>query len=271
MRLLGGLLAASHPVPTVVVTALAGTLAAGAGASGGTLAVVVLAVLTGQLSVGLSNDWLDAQRDGVVGRADKPVVAGRVSVSTVRVGALAAAGACAAASWATGLLTGTVHVVAVASAWAYNLGLKGTPASWVPYAVSFGLLPAFLVRAAGGAVPPPLVVAGALLGAGAHVANVLPDLEDDAATGVRGLPHRLGRRPSSVLAPLLLASGVAVVVVGLPGRSGPVLAAAAVAGLLAVAAGGTALRRPASRGPFALSLGVAVIAVGLLVTSGGRR
>lgn len=270
MRLIGGLLAASHPVPTAVVTVLALVLTAGAGASAATVALVGLAVLAGQLSVGLSNDWLDAQRDRAVGRRDKPVVVGAVPVATVRAAALAAAAVCAVASWATGPVPGTLHLVAVASAWTYNLGLKRTAASWLPYAVSFGLLPAFLVTAAGGAPPVALVVTGALLGAGAHVANVLPDLEDDAATGVRGLPHRLGRRTSSVLAPVLLAAGVGVVVGGLPGRSGAVLAAATVAGLLALAAGGTALRWPDSRAPFALSMGVAVVAVGLVVTAGGR-
>ena len=44
-----------------------------------------------------------------------------------------------------------------------------------------------------------ITAAGALLGAGAHFANVLPDLEDDARTGVRGLPHRIGRVGSLVL------------------------------------------------------------------------
>ena len=270
MRLIAGLVAASHPVPTAVVTVLAVALVAGVGAPAGTVALAALAVLAGQLSVGLSNDWLDAQRDRAVGRADKPVATGAVPMAAVRAAALTAAAVCAAASWATGPVAGTLHVVSVLSAWAYNLGLKRTAASWVPYAVSFGLLPAFLVRAAGGTAPVALVATGALLGAGAHVANVLPDLEDDAATGVRGLPHRLGRRASSVLAPLLLAAGVGVVVAGLPGRSVAVLAAAAIAGLLTVAAGAVALVRPASRAPFVLSMGVAVVAVGLLVTAGGR-
>lgn len=270
MRLVGGLLAASHPVPTAVVTILGVVLTVGAGASATTAALVGLAVLTGQLSVGLSNDWLDAQRDRAVGRRDKPVVAGTVPVALVRAAALAAAAACAVASWATGAVPGTLHVVAVASAWAYNLGLKRTAASWVSYGLSFGLLPAFLVTATGGGPPVALVVTGALLGVGAHVANVLPDLEDDAATGVRGLPHRLGRRASSVLAPVLLAAGVGVVVGGLPGRSPAVLAAATAAGLLALAAGAAGLRRPDSRAPFTLSMGVAVVAVGLLVTAGGR-
>lgn len=270
MRIVAGLVAASHPVPTAVVTALAVVLTAGAGASAGTVALVGLAVLAGQLSVGLSNDWLDARRDTAVGRRDKPVATGAVAVGAVRAAALVAAAVCAAASWATGVVPGTLHGVAVASAWGYNLGLKRTAASWVPYAVSFGLLPAFLVRAAGGSAPVALVAAGALLGVGAHVANVLPDLEDDAATGVRGLPHRLGRRTSSVLAPLLLASGVGVVVAALPERPAALVAAGAVAGVLALAAGLVALLRPASRAPFGLSMGVAVVAVGLLVTAGPR-
>jgi len=38
------------------------------------------------------------------------------------------------------------------------------------------------------------LVAAALLGFAAHFANVLPVLRADAATGVRGLPQRLGPR-----------------------------------------------------------------------------
>lgn len=269
-RVARALVSASHPAPTAVVTALSVGLVVGLGAAPGTVALVALAVLAGQLSVGWSNDWLDAGRDRAVGRSDKPVATGALPDRLVRDAALAAAGACAAASWATGLLPGTLHVVAVASAWAYNLGLKRTRASVVPYALSFGLLPAFLALAAGRTPPSALVATGALLGAGAHVANVLPDLADDAATGVRGLPHRLGRRASSLLAPVLLAAGVVVVVVGLPESTAATLAAGVVAVVLAVVAGALGLARPTSRAPFGLSMGVAVVCVGLLVTAGSR-
>lgn len=68
-----------------------------------------------------------------------------------------------------------------------------------------------------------IVVADALLGVGAHVANTLPDLDDDAATGVHGLPHRIGRTASSAVAPLLLGAGVAAVCVGLLVVAGPQL------------------------------------------------
>lgn len=266
--LVRGLVVASHFPPTVMVTAFALALSAGIGAGARTTTLVALAVLAGQLSVGWSNDWLDARRDVAVGRADKPVVTGLVKAATLRAAALVALGACVVLSLATGLLPGVVHVVAVGVAWSYNALLKATWWSWAPYAVSFGLLAVFVVLAAPGEGRPApwAVAAAALLGVGAHVANTLPDLEDDAATGVRGLPHRLGRRASSVLAPVLLAAASALVVLAPPTPSGPVTwALGAVAVVLALAAGAVGVVRPRSRAPFALSMAVAGVCVVLLV------
>lgn len=270
-RWVAGLVRASHPGPTVVVTGIAATLAAGAGAPPGRAALAAAAVLAGQLSIGWSNDWLDAARDHAVGRTSKPVVQGLVTAPALRAAALAAALACAVLSFATGLLPGLVHALAVASGWAYNHPLKRTAWSFVPYTVSFALLPVFLVTVQPGARPAWwAVVTGGLLGAGAHVANVLPDLDDDAATGVRGLPHRLGRRASSVLAPALLVAAVLVVVLA-PGQRAPgVLTAAGVAVVLALAAGVVGVTRPASRLPFRLTMGVAAVCVGLLLAAGSR-
>lgn len=265
-----GLVRACHPGATAVVTALSATLLIGLRASGAVVVLATCAVLAGQLSVGWSNDWLDATRDTAVGRADKPVVAGLVSVPTLRAGALIAATACAALSWSTGLVAGSAHVLAVASAWAYNLLLKRTALSPLPYVVSFGLLPVYVALAAGRAIAGWLVVACALLGAGAHVANVLPDLEDDARTAVRGLPHRLGRRASAVLAPVLLVGATLVVVVAVgPGRTSPVRGAAGVVAVgLAVTAGVLGATRTNSRAPFSLSMAVAGVCVLLLATAG---
>ena len=118
-----------------------------------------------------------------------------------------------------------MHLVCVAAGWAYNLGLKATVWSWVPYAVAFGGLPVFVALA--GSTTPPWwwPVGGALLGVGAHLLNVLPDLDDDAATGVRGLPHRLGPRWIAPVATVVLVAATAVVVVG---SSPPVALAVAV-------------------------------------------
>lgn len=265
-QVIRGLARASHPAPAAVVTLLATALSAALG-SGVITALVLVAVGSGQLSVGWSNDWIDAARDRAVGRTAKPVVAGLVDASTLRRCAFTALAVCAAASFATGLLPGAAHLAAVGGAWAYNAWLKSTPWSWVPYAVSFGLLVVFVVLAApGDAVPAPWVVlAAALLGVGAHVANTLPDLDDDLATGVRGLPHRLGRRASGVLAPVLLVAAALTVVAGPTGPPGPAAwAGGALAVVLPVAAGTIALTRPHSRAPFRLSMAVAAVCVVLL-------
>lgn len=268
---LNGLVVASHAAPTAVVSLLSVVLLVGLGAPAGTVALAGTAVLAGQLSVGWSNDWLDAGRDTAVGRTDKPVVAGLVGSATLRGCALAAATLCAVLSWATGMPSGTAHVAAVASAWTYNLGMKRTVWSWLPYALSFGLLAEFLVLAARDTPAPGwLVATGALLGTGAHVANVLPDLADDAATAVNGLPHRIGRRASAVLAPALLVAAALVAVLGGPDMGAAGLVAAGVSGLLAVGAGAVGATRPRSRLPFVLSMAVAGVCVLLLATAGPR-
>ena len=220
------------------------------------------AFLAGQLSVGWSNDWVDADRDRAVARADKPVAAGTVSAEVVRAAALTALLACVPLSLALGSRAGAAHLVAVASAWQYNARFKATVLSWAPYAVSFGLVPSIAVLGLPGHPLAPLwaTAGGALLGVGAHLANVLPDLEDDAATGVRGLPHRLGGPRTTVLAGVVLVAATAVLALG-PGG--------AVTGLLTVLASavvfGVGLRRGTA---FGATIAVALLDVGLLVLRG---
>jgi 4-hydroxybenzoate polyprenyltransferase len=167
-------------------------------------------------------------------------------------------------SLATGLLAGLVHLVCVAAGWAYDLGLKATAASWLPYAVAFGLLPGFVSLAApGGDWPAPWVLAaGALLGTGAHLLNALPDLDDDEATGVRGLPHRLGPRRAAVGAVGCLAAATLLLVLAVP--AGTATRTAVV--LLAVVLSAAALTTR-GRWPFRMAIGIAALDVVLLVVS----
>jgi 4-hydroxybenzoate polyprenyltransferase len=207
---------ATHLGPTVAVTTVATLLAVAAGLPGARSALVCAAVLAGQASIGWSNDWLDADRDRAVARADKPVVQGAVEPARLRTAALVAATLAVVLSLALGIVPGLLLLVLVASGWAYNAGLKRTAASVVPYVTGFGALPAGVVAAAPGTPIAPwwLITAGGALGAAAHLANVAPDLEDDLATGVRGLPHRLGARVSALAAALLLGGASVVLVVG---------------------------------------------------------
>ncbi|MFG2987843.1 UbiA family prenyltransferase [Streptomyces sp. NPDC048257] len=260
----GGLSAACHPLPAAAVTLFAAALTAAAGHAPAAAALTVGAVAAGQLSVGWCNDRADLRRDLATGRRDKPLVAGTVSPAAVTRAAALALLVCVPLSLACGLLAGAVHLVGVAAAWAYNLRLKSTAASWLPYALAFGLLPAFVTLGLPGAPwPPPwLTAAAALLGAGAHFANVLPDIEDDLATGVAGLPQRLGVRASAALAGLLVLGSTATLVVGPPGRVtayGWTLLAVTTAALLLAA------RRPAGRLPFLTTVAVAGADVILLV------
>ena len=265
------LLLACHPAPAAAVTALAGLLALAAGAPTSVVALVVAAFGTGQLSIGWSNDWWDAERDRQLARGDKPVAAGQVTRGVVGWAAAAALAATVPLSLALGLAAGSAHLVAVASAWAYNLHLKGTAVSWLPFAVSFGLLPVVVTLAVEPAHVAPwwAVAAGALLGVGAHLVNVLPDVGDDLATGVRGVVHRLPRPVVAVLAPGVLALATLVVVVGPPG---PAATARWVALALAVAAAGVAgVTGARGRGrlvPLAATVLVAVVNVALLLASG---
>lgn len=263
-----------HPEPTAAVTLLVTALAITTGRGPGGVLLVTAAVLAGQLSIGWLNDHLDAARDRAVGRTDKPVVSGAVSERTVGVAAAVAALACVPLSLASGWLAGSLHLVAVGAGLVYDLGVKSTRWSVLPYVVCFGLLPVFVVLGAPGSPVPPwwLPVGGALLGAGAHFANVLPDLDDDLVTGVRGLPHRLGARGSRLAAAGLLLAASVVLVAGVLSAGAavpvPLALAAPVVAAGVLAAGFAAGRRRGSRAPFRAVMVVALIDVALLVAAG---
>ncbi|QRO87337.1 UbiA family prenyltransferase [Kytococcus sedentarius] len=213
LRVARALAASCHPLPTVMVTGLGTALAVaaarevrrGAGATlpasgpgvaarGARLTAWSVAVGSGQLVIGWVNDALDAERDARVGRTDKPVAAGAVSVRTVwgAAGCAALMSALAGRWTGWGLAASQLGLVVVPGV-AHSLGAKRTVLSPVPWAVAFGALPVLAHRAGGGVgVPARPAVAGAALGAAAHLVNAARDVEDDALTGQEGLPARLG-------------------------------------------------------------------------------
>lgn len=201
------LVLASHPLPTLAMTVALTIAAALTGRSGLECGLVAATVLTGQLTVGWVNDVVDRERDRQVGRRDKPVAMGWIDPGTVSFAAACAVLLVVPLSVANGTAAGIAHLAAVVSAWLYNFWFKKTLLSWLPYAVSFGLLPAFLSYGGlGGGMhggPPTIAmtVLAALLGVGIHFLNVLPDLAEDKETGVNHLPLRIALR---VGAPKLL-------------------------------------------------------------------
>ncbi|MBC3763053.1 UbiA family prenyltransferase [Quadrisphaera oryzae] len=265
---------ACHPAPTVAVTSFAAALAAAAAAPGrrtGTAGRVALAVGLGHLAIGWTNDALDAPLDAAAGRTEKPVAAGRLPRAAVAAAAVLAAAAAVPSSLALDrgrAGAGRLHLAGVVGALGYDLGLKGTLASPLPYLLFFGALPAVATGAAGRPAPRLLCGAAALLGLAAHLANTVPDAEADAATGVRGLPQRLGPRASRTGAALGVALADAVLLLGrrrdLGRTTTALLLAAGAAGALGAAADG--------RTGFRAVMGAAALSVaGVLTDVAGSR
>jgi len=259
---------ATHPGPTLVVTVLSLALGIAAGLEPWHLVLLVVAVFAGQVSVGLSNDAIDGARDAAVGRTDKPIAGGAVTPERalgVAVGALVVA-LVLSAPLGAGLVA--AHAIALASAWAYNAGLKSTPFSIVPFLLSFGLFPSFATLAG----PDPALaaawasLAGAALGAAVHLTNVVRDLDDDRRTGVRGLPHRLGARWSVLIAAAGIVVGALAVLLG-PADGvdavGAVFFAAVV--LVAVVTAVLVLVRPPGRAVFQSTMLAALLLAAQLV------
>ncbi|GMA31346.1 UbiA family prenyltransferase [Litorihabitans aurantiacus] len=270
------LLLSSHPGPTATVTVLAVVLGVGTGLPAWRVVVLGLAFLAGQLSIGFSNDWLDAARDRAVHRSDKPVARGDLPVGVVRGAAWVTAALTVPLSFALGWRAAVAHLVLVASGWAYNVALKRTAFSVAPFVLSFGLLPAVVTLSA---VPPATtawwaLAVGAVFGVAIHFTNVLPDLDDDARTGVDGLPHRLGRVVSGVVAFAALAVAAALttlgpVLAGQIGRPG-VLGVVGLVVCVAIAVVGVVrvVRRPPDRLLFQLIIVASLVVAAQLALSG---
>ena len=261
-------LGSSHPGPGFAVTIVTVVLSIGAGLEPWRVILLGLVMLLNQLSVGFSNDWIDASRDRAAGRTDKPVAAGAISVSTIRISAWVCFAIALVLPLPLGLWAVLVHAVMLISAWHYNAWLKNTPFSVVPFVVSFGLLPAIVTLS----LPTPLFAAwwalgaGALLGIAAHFANVLPDFDSDRATGIRGLPHRLGARVSGLVIAVSLASASALLLVGAPDALHWVGFGAGIA--IAIVCVVLVLRGRVSRLLFRLIIAAALLDVVLLALSG---
>jgi 4-hydroxybenzoate polyprenyltransferase len=270
MNRVRALIIASHPGPSLAITAMTTLLAAEAAPHGTGPILVAPTVLAAQLSIGWSNDACDARRDGAAGRTDKPAATGAIGVRAVWAAAAVAVCASLAMSLAIGVSTALVNAVMIAAGWAYNLRLKSTAWSALMYLVGFGLIPAFAASTLPGHPAPGWLVtaAAALIGLGAHFANVLPDLAADEATGVRGLPQRVAARwgPVAVRAAalvLLLAASVLLLVAAHGSRRW-----VAIAGLAAAAALGLASARGSGRVPFFAAIGIAAIDVVVFAAGG---
>jgi 4-hydroxybenzoate polyprenyltransferase len=207
-----GLLRASHFGPNLLVTFISLFFAQLYWWEGPAL-VIAFGVFCGQLVVGWSNDVIDYQDDLLHNRQKKPLVSGQISLrllqNSLRV--MLPIAIVINLFGPLGLIGGGLSVLAIGLAVAYNFYFKFTVFSWLPYAIAFGSLPSCMALSKGEAPALWMWLDGALFGTAAHFLNVIKDMEQDKASGIKGLPQRLGSKVSGVTAVALIAAAVVVI------------------------------------------------------------
>lgn len=262
------LIRCTHPLPCLAVSSFAGLIAFAHNSSFTSSLSIFAVVLLQQISVGLSNDWLDYKRDLAAGRADKPAANGLVNASTLRALSLVSAGLAQLMAFFYSPVAAAVMFLMLLSGWAYNLGMKTNWSSAIPYAVGFGALPVFAAAADPNPYWPPswIVAVAALLGIAAHFANALPDREADKLTGVNALPHILGQRVSAIVIGVVAMLATAITVTQSPSLPNALaIGGLAIMVLLAGSASVLSLRSVPPRIVFPLMIAAALINVVLLV------
>jgi len=203
-----------------------------------------------QLAIGTVNDVVDAPADA--GRKPgKPIPAGLVAVETARSAAigLALVGTLLAATVSLPLAVLAIVVLGI-GIW-YDLRLKGTAWSWLPFAVGIPILPVYGWLGATGSLEPafavlvPAAVAG---GAALAISNSLVDVERDIDAGRSSVAARLGPVRAAGIATALVAGvgAAATATAWLAGATAVELVALLGLGALALLAAAVAPGRPAA-------------------------
>jgi 4-hydroxybenzoate polyprenyltransferase len=193
-----------HPFPSAlnaVAAAVFALIATAGEVSIVDLVLLTLAMLLAQAAIGASNDHCDRDLDALT-KPYKPIAQGLVRPQT----ALALAGLFALAAGAIcatfGLASVAAGAVGLAAGIGYNVRLKRTLFSPLPFMIALPALP-FWVWLSLGEFDPRLwwlVIFAPMAALAVHLSNTLPDLESDRAAGVRGLAHALGVERSLLVA-----------------------------------------------------------------------
>jgi 4-hydroxybenzoate polyprenyltransferase len=223
-----------------------------------------------QFGIGIANDLADVVPDAA-SKPYKPLARGVVpkQPAVIATVVLCVAGLALAAS--VSLATLAFFAGGLAAGMGYDLGLRRTPLSPVPWWAGIGLLPMAAFAAAGAVTPRlwPVLPLSGLVALGLHCANAAPDAAGDRRAGQRSLPALLGEQASLRVSVVAL---TVVVVFGLAvassaHRLSPWVIGGALVLLLAV----VAVIARGERRPFPiLAAGTAVFASTWLATVAGN-
>ncbi len=216
------LIRAAHP-RLALLTAVGMTVAAAlAGRPSRELLLILCTVLVGQVVLGWFNDLVDRRRDARHQRTGKPVADGRLDPGTLWFCLALAVFVVVPLSVANGLYAGSAYLVSLAIGLAGQwVWLRKGFLSWLPWAASYALYPAFLSYGGWGGQergsPPELLITGlaALLGIGVHLLTALWGLVPDNEDGWTYLPLKLGLRLGASRLLWVAATYTVLVLVGL--------------------------------------------------------
>jgi 4-hydroxybenzoate polyprenyltransferase len=261
-------------VPSLINAVVVAAIALVAGGEVRDAALLALAMLGFQASVGTTNDIVDLDHDRVA-RPGRPLVVGLIDTRTAIAIALAGAVVGLAISATFGGPVLLAGAAGLACGLAYDLWLRARGLGWICYAVAFPLLLCWTWLAVTGSFPPDpalLLPLAALAGPTIHLANGLADVEGDAATGAPGLAARLGpgraRIALAVMTGIVHALAWAVLLIG-PAPSDVALGAAAFASATAaLGVAGSWRPDPRSRelGWLLQAVAIGILAVACLAT-----
>ena len=173
-------------------------------------------MLMAQFSIGILNDWADRFSDARAGRK-RPVAIGRIAPG-IALGLAVALGLVAIAGAASfGLKSFVLVLVGLGAGWAYDVFLKPTVLSFVPFAIAFPVLVVWVAEVAGRPLPMGWLIplGGVPLAIAIHLADAIPDRRYDADAGLRTLPVVLGFPRTELIAGALLMIGVATMFWGI--------------------------------------------------------
>lgn len=215
------LLRAAHPrLALVSALALAGA-AALSGRSTAAVGMVLLTALVGQAMLGWTNDLVDRRRDSSNERLDKPIAQGLLDPGDVAFAVSVGVLAVVPLAISHGVWSGLSYLAALAIGLLGTVLLRRGLLSWVTWAASYALYPAFLAYggfAGDGQDTPPeiaVTVLAAALGVCVHVLVSLPGLVLDNENGLRHLPLRIALRVGAARLLWGTVAATALVLVGL--------------------------------------------------------
>lgn len=220
------LLRAAHPRQALLTALGLGIAAALAGRATREAGLVFVTVLVGQAILGWHNDLVDRERDARHGADGKPVASGRLDPGSVWFSLACGLLLLVPLSLSNGMVAGCSYLLAVAIGLLGNVALRRGLLSWLPWAASFALYPAFLSYGGWGGgdtlaepfgAPPEvsITVLTALLGVGVHVLRALPGLVDERADGYRSVPLRIALKTGAPKLLVIASAYTALVLVAL--------------------------------------------------------